>query len=137
MLLLWILFVIYVSVLSCCLVCSLQPCDHLLGKGKPLGSLVFDVFFCFCHFPMWCPGSGVFLDCINSCSLPSSLLWCKTIILSVACTFLIPRLSSSFQNFYTIGIASEMSYGRPLDKSYSSDFTTKAFAIGIQKSRIN
>ena len=86
---------------------------------------------------MWCPGSGIFLDCINYCSLPSSLLWCKTIKLSVACTFLIPRLSSSFQNFYPIGIASEMSYGRPLDKSYSSDFTTKAFAIGIQKSRIN
>ena len=34
-LLLWILFVIYVSCLSLsyCLVCSLQPCGHLLGKG--------------------------------------------------------------------------------------------------------
>ena len=21
---------------------------------------------CFCHFPMWCPGSGVMLDCFNS-----------------------------------------------------------------------
>ena len=20
----------------------------------------------FCHFPMWCPGSGVVLDCIDS-----------------------------------------------------------------------
>ena len=30
-LLLWILFVIYVSCLACCLVCSLQPCGHLLG----------------------------------------------------------------------------------------------------------
>ena len=32
-LLLWNLFVICVSCLSCCLVCSLQPCGHLLGKG--------------------------------------------------------------------------------------------------------
>ena len=24
--------------------------------GYPLGSLVCDVFLCFCHFPMWCPG---------------------------------------------------------------------------------
>ena len=32
----------------------------------PLGSLVCDVFLCFCHFPIWCPGSGVVLDSINS-----------------------------------------------------------------------
>ena len=25
---------------------------HLLGKGWPLGSLVCDVFLCYCHFPM-------------------------------------------------------------------------------------
>ena len=31
--LLWIIFAIYVSSLSCCLVCSLLPCGHLLGKG--------------------------------------------------------------------------------------------------------
>ena len=31
--------------LSYCLVCSLQLCDHLLGKGWPVGSLVCDVFF--------------------------------------------------------------------------------------------
>ena len=29
---------------------------------------------CFYHFPIWCPGSGVVLDCIDSWSLPSSLL---------------------------------------------------------------
>ena len=41
-LLLWIIFVIYVSCLSLLwdLVCSLLPRDHLLGKGQPLGSLV-------------------------------------------------------------------------------------------------
>ena len=68
------LFVIYVSCLSCCLVCSSQPYGHLLGKGWPLGFLVCDVFLCFCHFPMWCPGTGVVLDCIDSRFLPSSLL---------------------------------------------------------------
>ena len=42
-LLLWILFVIHVSWLSCFLVCSLQPCGHLLGKSWPFRSLVCDV----------------------------------------------------------------------------------------------
>ena len=34
-------FLIYVSRSSLlyCLVCSLQHCDHLLGKGRPFGSL--------------------------------------------------------------------------------------------------
>ena len=63
---LWIIFVIYVSCLSCFLVCSLQPCGHLLGKDLSLGPLVFDVFLCFCHFPMSRPGSDVVLDCIDS-----------------------------------------------------------------------
>ena len=62
-----VIFVICVLCLSCCLVCSLQPCGHLLEKGLPLGSLVCDVFFlCFSQFPMWCPWSGVVLDCIDS-----------------------------------------------------------------------
>ena len=59
-------FIIYVSCLSCFRVCSLQPGDHLLGKDWPLGSLVCDVFLCFRHFPILCPGSGVVLDCIDS-----------------------------------------------------------------------
>ena len=44
----WILFVIYVSRLTLlyCQACSLQPCDQLLGKGWPLGSLVCDVSLC-------------------------------------------------------------------------------------------
>ena len=50
---------------SCFLVCSLQPCGHLLGKGWPLGFLVCDVFCVFCHFPMWCPGSGVSIVSID------------------------------------------------------------------------
>ena len=47
----WVFFVIYVSCLSCFLVCSLKSSGHLLGKGWPLGSLVCDVFLCFVTFP--------------------------------------------------------------------------------------
>ena len=39
-----------------CPVCSFQPCDHLLGKDWPLGSLVYDVPLSFCHFPIRCLG---------------------------------------------------------------------------------
>ena len=60
------LFVIFVFCLLRCLVCPLQPCGHLLGKGWPLGSLECDVFLCFSHFPMCCPGSGLVLDWIDS-----------------------------------------------------------------------
>ena len=38
----------------------------LLVKGWPLNSLVCGVFLCYCLFPMWCPGSGVALDCVDS-----------------------------------------------------------------------
>ena len=36
------------------------------GKDWPLGSLVCEVLLCFFQIPMWCPGSGVVLDCIDS-----------------------------------------------------------------------
>ena len=62
--------------------CELEPlhhffsilvhCGHLLGKARPL---VCDVLLCFCYFPMWYPGSGVVLDCIDSWSLPPFLLY--------------------------------------------------------------
>ena len=41
-------------------VCSLRPCSHLLGKGRPLGSLVCDVYRVFVTFQygvlgrVWC-----------------------------------------------------------------------------------
>ena len=35
-------------------------------RADLFGSLVCDVFLCFCRFPMWCPGSDVVLDCIDS-----------------------------------------------------------------------
>ena len=61
--LLWSLFVIYVSCLSflCCLVCSLQPCDHLLGKGGLLGSLLGWGLLCFGTFPYGVPGQVRYL----------------------------------------------------------------------------
>ena len=63
----------------------LPPCGHLLRKVWPLGSLVCDVIVTFSnttpdpghnigHFSIWCPGSGVVYDCMDSWSLPSSLL---------------------------------------------------------------
>ena len=62
-LLLWILFVIYVSRLSLlyCRVCSLQPCGRLLGKGLPLGSLVCNVSLCFVIFPCGVLGQVLYL----------------------------------------------------------------------------
>ena len=54
------LFSVYYAVFS--LHCSLE---HLLGKDWPPGYLVSVVFLCFCHLPMWCPGLGVVLDCID------------------------------------------------------------------------
>ena len=55
-LLLWVLFVIYVSCLSCCLVCSLQQVVvHVVACWEGTG-----------FFALLCPGSGVVLDCIDS-----------------------------------------------------------------------
>ena len=37
------------------------------ARKRGTSSLLFVMFLlCFCHFPMWYPGSGVVLDCINS-----------------------------------------------------------------------
>ena len=64
----------YLCFVSYCIVCSLQPCGHLLGKDCHLDSLVCDVFLCFMSLPHIVVGSGVVLDCMDSWSLPSSLL---------------------------------------------------------------
>ena len=60
---------LYVLCISCFHLYSLLPCGHLLGKGWPLGSCLWCLIV-LCHFPMWYPGSGVVLDCIDSWSLP-------------------------------------------------------------------
>ena len=41
-------------------------CLFIVALWSPVGYLVCDVLLCFRHFPMWCPGSGVVLDCIAS-----------------------------------------------------------------------
>ena len=62
----WILlcYLCFMSVmLSCLLFAALWSPD---GKGMTSWlSPEYDVFLCFCHFPMWRPGSGVVLDCLS------------------------------------------------------------------------
>ena len=53
-------------------ICSVRA--NLLVLLCVMFSCVF-VTLCLCHFPIWCPGSGVLLDCIDSWSFPSCLLW--------------------------------------------------------------
>ena len=51
----------------CHAVASVYCCLVVTGWGRAdLLAHVCDVKLCFCHFPMWYPGSGVVLDCINS-----------------------------------------------------------------------
>ena len=51
----------------CCIVVTCWERSDLLA-------LVCDVSLCFCHFPIWYPGSGVVLDCIDSRSLSPFVL---------------------------------------------------------------
>ena len=46
-----------------CFVFVMLSCLFIAALWSPAGK---DVFLCFCHFPMCCPGMGVVLDCINS-----------------------------------------------------------------------
>ena len=73
--LLWIPFC-YLCFVSVMLAVLSVHCSLVVSSWEraDLLALVCDVFLCFYHFPMWCPGSGVVLDCIDSGSLPSSLL---------------------------------------------------------------
>ena len=56
-------FVIYVRV--CLVFLSFHCSDLVTYYERALCSLVCDVLLCLCHFPMWCPGSSVVLDCID------------------------------------------------------------------------
>ena len=72
--LLWSIFVIYFPCLSllCCLVCSLQTCDHLLARAYLL-ALLCAVFPC--AFVIFLYGvRGQVLDCKYSSSLTFFLL---------------------------------------------------------------
>ena len=51
-------FVIYVLCLSCSLVCSLEPCGHLLGRANLL-ALLYEMFYYvfvtfLCGVLVWC-----------------------------------------------------------------------------------
>ena len=46
-------------------VCLFVPCDHLLGKGWPLGSSLWCLIVSL-SLSHWYAGSGVVLDCIDS-----------------------------------------------------------------------
>ena len=41
------------------------PCDHLVGKGRSLGSCLWSITVSE-SLSHWYPGSGVVLDCIDS-----------------------------------------------------------------------
>ena len=73
-LLLWIVFAIFsfVFVFVILSFCSLQPCDNLLGKAGPLGSLVCDVFLYFVIFPHGFTGQVWYLIVLmpDLCLLP-------------------------------------------------------------------
>ena len=56
----WIIFWLFIF---CVYIAALRS---PAGKDLPLGSLVCEVLLCFCQFPMWCPGSDVVLECIDS-----------------------------------------------------------------------
>ena len=72
---------IYYLSLPYCHVCFLQHRWHLLGKGWGLGSIVCDVFLCFCYFPICCLETGVVHDNIVPALwlLSCFILW-KTIL---------------------------------------------------------
>ena len=65
-----ILWIFYVFLSCVCYafvsVCLYVPCGHLLGKGWPLGSRLWCLFFVTLSLSHWYPGSGVVLDCIDS-----------------------------------------------------------------------
>ena len=81
-LLLWIFFVICISCLFCHAVLY-DPCILVITcwEREDLLDLLCVMFFF--HFHIWCPGPGVVLDCNDSWSLPSSLLWCRGYVLGI------------------------------------------------------
>ena len=92
MLVLLSLFVSFVLCLSCFLVCSLQPCGHLLGNGWPLLALFSVMFSCvFVIFPCVVLGQVVYLIVLIpdlvvhlyfkcNCCIPFKSYWLETTI---------------------------------------------------------
>ena len=70
-----------VKIYVLCFVFVMLSCLLSAVLWSPAGRGLTSCMWCFryfCHFPMWCPGTSVVLDCINSWSLPSYILTLKT-----------------------------------------------------------
>ena len=70
-LLLWSIFVICVSCLSCFLSVHCCLVNTFRERADLLALLYVTFLFCICYFPMWCPGSGVVLVSISDLCLLS------------------------------------------------------------------
>ena len=57
-------YLCFVSVMLSCLFLAILWSSS--GKGLASWLFVFDVFLCFCHFPTWCPRSGLVFDFIDT-----------------------------------------------------------------------
>ena len=70
----------------------MQPRGHLWERDDFL-ALLYVMFSCvFYHFPIWCPGSDVVLDCIESESLTSF----------ISCVILRGKKNSIFIVYYLV-----------------------------------
>ena len=67
----WCFFFVSCLSLFCCIVCSLQPCDHLLGRADPLALLSVMLSCVFDTFPYGVPGHVWYLivSILNLCIL--------------------------------------------------------------------
>ena len=62
-------FLLFVFLVCLCLTVLSVPCGLVVTcwKRADLLDLLYVMFFlCFYYFPLWCPGPGVVLDCIDS-----------------------------------------------------------------------
>ena len=106
----------------------LHPCGHLLRKVWPLGSLECGVFVTFSNntpdpghnmgnFSIWCPGSGVVFDCMDSWSLPSSLLLHCVYVCKVWSQYTVRFKSYSVSIFTERTRLAKMMFGNTLSPS--------------------
>ena len=92
-LLLWIMYAISVLFLLCFVyVCLLMPCVTCWERADPLALFVCPIVKL--SLSRWYPWSGMVLDCIDSWSLPSYLLWYDFVDIDL--TF---KVTTAFCNF--------------------------------------
>ena len=88
----------------CFLVCSLQPCDHLLGNCWPLGSLFSCIFLCCCHFSICVlihirtkGGAGIVKNCLGPPVFPRLCFFVDLLVIYVSRLSLLYCLVCSLQ----------------------------------------